>query len=164
VQTSVDQFLDQTARRGTWYGGGSAAALSCALAAALLEKLASRSTAARPLRAMRTRCVGLVGQDAAAFSRVIRAKARRNRLAVQRALRAAIEIPAEVYASSQQLLKAASQIKQTIHPSYQVDLTCAVALAKASGQAARALVITNLAWLGDRAYSRQLHRKLSRLK
>jgi formiminotetrahydrofolate cyclodeaminase len=160
----LERFLDQTAKRGTWYGGGSAAALACALAAALLEKLANRSPATTTIRAIRHRCASLIDQDARAFARVIQAQARHDRRAAHRALKAAIEIPGEVYTSSQRLLSAALHIRKAISPSYQVDLRCAEAFARASREAARVLVLTNLKWLGNHAYSRRIHRKRSRLK
>lgn len=158
---SVEQLLDQTAKRGTWYGGGSAAALACALAAALLEKLASRPGAAESLRTIRTRCTKLIEEDAHAFARVIQAHMHRDRQAVRRALKVAIEVPAEVCTASQRLLTAAARIRPTLTPAYTSDLRCAVALARASGQAAQALVKTNLEWLDDRAYSRRIRRVLS---
>ena len=157
---SLEWFLDETAKRGSWYGGGSAAALTCALAASLLEKLANQQTLTRAMRTIRTRCATLTHQDAKTFARVIRATARGDRLATQRALKAAIDIPRQVYVNSQQLLKFSYRIKQTLHPKYQVDLRCAQALAKASGQAARALVMTNLSWLGDGAYRARLAKQL----
>lgn len=159
---SLERFLDQTATRGTWYGGGSAAALACALAAALLEKLASRPTTIGSIRTVRTTCARLIHQDATAFARVIEAQARRDHHAVQQALKTAIDIPWQVYACSRRLLRASFPIRQTISPRFRSDLRCAVALAKASGEAARVLVMTNLAWLGDGAYSRRVYSRLRR--
>lgn len=157
---SLEWFLDETAKRGSWYGGGSAAALTCALAASLLEKLATHPTITQAMRTIRARCATLTHQDAKTFARVIQATVRGDRSATQRALKAAIDIPRQVYVDSQQLLKFSHRIKQTLHPKYQVDLRCAQALARASGQAARALVVTNLSWLGDRAYRARLSRQL----
>jgi formiminotetrahydrofolate cyclodeaminase len=151
----LEEFLDQTAKRGSWYGGGSTAACACALAAALLEKLATQPSTARLLRTIRTRGVELIHQDATAFARVIEAQGQQHQPAIHRALKQAIAIPLEVWASSQRLLNVAPRISKTMKPRYRVDLRCAVLLAKAARDAARALVTTNLAWLGDQATRRR---------
>lgn len=158
----MEQFLARTAAKGSWYGGGSAAALGCAVSAALLEKLASRAASIRRARRIRTRCLRLIDDDAATFARVIRAS-RRSRAAWARALKSAIGVPAEVLRHAAALLRLSRALRREIHPRYRVDLDCAVLLARASGQAARALVATNLAWLGDPAYARRIRRQLARL-
>ncbi len=161
MTNSIERFLDQIATRGTWYGGGSAAALACALSAALMEKLASQPRLAKALRPIRVRCIRLIHEDAEVFARVIRAASRQNRSAVQGALKAAVNVPKEIYLRSQQLLHMSRQIRRTTRPRYQVDLQCAIALARASGFSARALITTNLAWLADPAYSRRVRRAMA---
>lgn len=156
--SSLEQRLDQLATRGSWYGGGSAAALACALAAALLEKLASRAN--RSLHPIRTRCVQLAEQDALAFARVIRTQARDDRQAAAQALKAAIDVPWQVYDCSQRLLRISRQIRQTLSPRYRSDLQCAQALARASGRAARAFMKANLAWLNDEGHAKRMRRRL----
>lgn len=162
MKIPVERFLAQTAAKGSWYGGGSAAALGCALSAALLEKLANRAASVSAARRIRTRCTRLIDADALTFARVIRAS-RRSRPAWARALKAAIGVPADVARHAAALLGLARALRRDIHPRYRVDLDCAVFLAKASGQAARALVATNLAWLNDPAHARRIRRKLTRL-
>ena len=160
MNPSVQQLLNQVAKRGSWYGGGSAAALACALAAALLEKLTNGSPAARSSRQMRSRCTPLIERDAKAFSRVIQAYYQQDRSAARRALKAAIDIPITVYTSSQQVLALGQKARRMIRPKFRSDLTCVLALAEASRQASLALIETNLAWLGDRAYSRRVKQQL----
>jgi formiminotetrahydrofolate cyclodeaminase len=132
------------------------------LSAALLEKLATRAASIRSARRIRTRCTRLIDTDAVTFARVIRAS-RQSRQAWARALKAAIEVPAGVARHAAALLGVARALRRDISPRYRVDLDCAVLLAKASGQAARALVETNLAWLNDPAYARRVRRRLARL-
>jgi len=177
VNRSVQQLLDQTAKRGSWYGGGSVAALACALSAALLEKLVSptaprratklasfrrRSPAAGMIRATRTQALRLVDEDARTFAHVIKAMYQQDKIATRKALKQAIEVPLRVHVSAHQILQAAERAKRDIPKRYHSDLTCVIALAKASREAARAFVETNLAWLGDKTYTRQVRRKLAR--
>jgi len=162
VTRSIERLLEDTARRGSWYGGGSAAALACALAGALLEKLLNRSPSTRAVRAIRLRAAAFVDEDATAFSRVIKAYYQHDQSAARAALRTATKIPLGVHASAGQLLRIARQQKRTISARYQSDLTCVVTLATAARKSARALVLTNLSWLNDPAYSRRARQQLSR--
>lgn len=144
--STVARLLKQTATRHSSYGGGSAAALSCALAAALVEKLAGRTTAAPTARRLRARCTRLIDADAEAFARVIRASAREDQAAVRRALKTATDIPCQVGECAQQVLAVARRIKARVSLRYRVDLRCADALARAAKQSACALVDANRAW------------------
>ncbi|MBI3319841.1 MAG: cyclodeaminase/cyclohydrolase family protein [Candidatus Omnitrophica bacterium] len=144
---SVEHLLEQTATRGTWYGGGSAAALSCALSAALIEKLASRPQAIRTARTIRRRCARLIDEDARVFARAVQAMSSQDRHRIRRAMNAAIAVPQEVCASAQRLRRISRQVGKALRPHVRVDLRCADALARAAGDSARALVLTNQAWL-----------------
>lgn len=159
----VDGLLAKTATKGSWYGGGSAAALCVALAAALLEKLAQQPRLIAELGAIRRRGAALVDRDAETFARIIYALHRRNRRASRRALTTATEIPRQVFRDARRLLVLSRAVRRTISPRYRVDLNCAVAIAKAAGTSARGLIMTNLAWLADPAYSRRLRRELTQL-
>ena len=160
LQASVDEFLEQVARRGSWLGGGSVAALSAALAAALLEKLVAQPAMARRLHRIRQACVALIPRDAEAFSRVIQATRRGNRAVFSRALKAATDVPWQVFAHAQAVQSACRAAQRTIKPRFQSDLRCALALALAASESARTLIQTNLAWLNDTAYSRTMRRRL----
>ena len=162
MRISVEQFLDQTATRGTWYGGGSAAALACALSAALLEKLATHAPTARTLRTIRRQCTQLIDEDASAFANVIRVMARGDRAGTKRALKGATQVPWRVWAASQRVQVLAQPIRREIRPRFRVDLNCAVAIARASASSAKDLVETNLLWLNDPAYSRSVRRRMAR--
>ena len=157
---SVEQFLNQVARQGSWVGGGSVAAFSAALSAALLEKLIRTPATARRLHRIRRECLQLVQQDADSFARVIRATRTTNRQAFARSLKAAIDIPRRVHAYAKTLDTASRRARRWINPRFHSDLRCAEALASAAAQAAVAFIDTNLAWLGDPAYSRSVRRQL----
>ena len=151
--------MEHTATRGTWYGGGSASAFTCALAAALLQKLVTRAALSRQLQAIRRRALALVEEDAESFAAVIRTMARRP-AGFRAALRRATEVPAAVYAASQRIQVIAKTAQRDVRSKYQVDLRCAVSLARASAESSLGLIKTNLAWLKDPRYSRQLRRRL----
>ena len=144
--SSIQQLLEQTADRHGAYGGGSAAALSCALAAALVEKLSGRKPAAGIARRLRVCCTKLIDADAKAFAKVVRATAKGDKMALRRALKTATDIPCQIEECSKQVLEVAQRIKLYVSPRYRVDLRCAETLARAAQQSSRALVAANRAW------------------
>ena len=157
---SLEHFLEQVARRGSWVGGGSVAALSAALSAALLEKLVIRPALARRLRAIRRQCLSLVPQDAERFARVIQVTRLKDRQAFARALKRATNIPCRVFRHAQTIEAACRAAQRSVKPQFQSDLRCAMALAMAASESARALIHTNLAWLDDQTYTRRVRRQL----
>lgn len=163
MSTALERFLDRTAKRGSRYGGGSASAFACALAAALLEKVLNRSGAIAPIRALRTRCLTLVDLDAEAFARVVRAHRRHDRLAAGRALKDAIDIPVQIYLAAVRVRSLVKRAGPSVDAHYRSDLQCAAALASASQASARALIAANLRWLGDPLHARRVRQRLARL-
>ena len=157
---SLEQFLDQLARRGSWVGGGSVAALSAALAAALLEKLIHKPQTVRRLREARQECVALIRRDAETFARVVQATRTKNRPAFARSLKAATDVPCRVFERAQAVQAACRAAQREVKPQFQSDLRCAMALALAAAESARTLIQTNLAWLNDQAYTRAIRRRL----
>ena len=157
---SVDRFLEEVARRGSWVGGGSVAALSAALAAALLEKLVPQAAARQKLRRIRRACVTLIDRDATMFSRVIKASRGGNRSQFRRALTAATDVPWQVFAHAQTVQRMCRQAQRSVKPRFQSDLRCALAVALGASESTRTLIHTNLAWLNDAAYTRRMRRRL----
>jgi len=153
-------LLEQVARRGSWMGGGSAAAFSAALAAALLEKLMPNPRRARRLRGVRRDCLRLMRRDADAFARVIQMTRQQSPGAFRRSLKTAIEVPALVCEHAQTIQATCRAAQRSVGPRFQSDLRCAMAIALAAGEAARTLVETNLAWLDEPAYTRRIRRRL----
>lgn len=160
MQDSVEQFLDQVAQRGSWLGGGSVAAFSAALAAALLEKLVVNPRTVRRLRAARRECLRLIERDARLFARVIQATRASNQQAFRRALQYATEVPCRVFEHAHAIQHECREARRSVKPRFQSDLQCASAVASAAAISARTLIQTNLAWLNDRAYSRRMRRRL----
>ncbi len=156
----LHEFLEQVARRGSWLGGGSAAALCAALAAALLEKLVVQQALNRRMRRIRRACTALIPKDATMFSRVIAASRRHNRGAFRHALKAATEVPWQVFDHAKAIQAACRAAQRSVKPRFQSDLRCALALALASSESARTLIYTNLAWLNDAAYTKTMRRRL----
>ena len=157
---SLDRFVSHIARRGSWFGGGSVAALCAALAAALLEKIVVQAAPARALREIRRDCLGLIQKDADAFARVIKTTQRKDQSAFRSSLNTAIDIPCRVFEQAERIQSACRMAQRTVKPQYQSDLRCALAVALAAAESARTLVITNLAWLNDPATTRQIERRL----
>lgn len=160
MQGSVQQFLEQVARRGSWLGGGSAAALAAALSAALLEKLVVRQDAARRLRAVRRECGALIDRDAVTFSRAIAATRTGQRAGFAQALKTATEVPYRVFANAHTVGAIGRAEQRAIKRQFQSDVRCAIALADAAATSARTLVDTNLAWLKDRPYAASMRKRL----
>jgi formiminotetrahydrofolate cyclodeaminase len=160
VSESIEQFLDEAARRGSWIGGGSLAALSAAQAAALLEKLTTAPQTARRLRRIRRTCVGLIRRDAETFAQVINATRTKNRRAFQRSLGAATEVQVKVFVNSRAIERACRRASRFITPRLQSDLRCALAFAAAAKASASALIRTNLAWLNHPASAARVRRRL----
>ena len=160
MSNPIASFLDELARRGSWVGGGSVAALSASLASALLEKVVVQPAVVGRLRRIRRRCVRLIAQDAETFARVIRASRSRDRAAFRRALKTATEVPCQVFAHAQRLQGVCRAVQRSVKPRFQSDLRCAMAMALAAAESARTLIETNLAWLDDARYTKRTHRRL----
>lgn len=148
---SIQQLLEEIARRGSWFGGGSVAALGAAASAALLEKLVGQGGARRRLRRIRQHAARLIEQDATLFARVIDATrpARGRGRRFQAALEAATALQLTVWRSAQQVQRIGRAQRRAIAPRFQSDLRCALALAKASAASAKVLIRTNLTWLNE---------------
>ena len=157
---SLEQLLEHVARRGSWFGGGSVAALSAAVAAALLEKLVHDAGTARRLRRIRQECLTLIHRDADTFARVIETARRDEPAVFRRSLKAAIEIPCRVFEHAERLQAACRAAQRAVKPQFQSDLRCAMAVARAAAESARTLVHTNLTWLNDRIYTQKIERRL----
>lgn len=161
MRASLEQFLEQVARRGSWIGGGSVAALGTALSAALLEKLVVRPPLRRRLQAIRRECLALIDQDATTFARVIEATRTHDRTIFTRALIKATEIPCCVFEHAHAVQAACRKAQRAVKPKFQSDLRCAFAFARAASDSSRALISTNLAWLNSPTYTRTIQRRLA---
>ena len=109
---------------------------------------------------VRRRATTLIEEDARTFATVIRAYYQQDQAAIQRTLKRAIEVPLRVHALACRVTEAGRRHRNTVRQKYRVDLRCAMEFAEASRRVAKALVMTNIAWLGDAAYRRRITRCL----
>jgi formiminotetrahydrofolate cyclodeaminase len=102
----------------------------------------------------------LIQQDADTFARVIQTTRRNDRTAFRKALQSATEIPCRVFERARLVHGACRAAQRKVKPRFQSDLRCAAAVAAAAAESARALVLTNVSWLDDPAYTRRIRRRL----
>jgi len=186
VDKSVRQLLDAFAAPTPTPGGGSAAALTGALAAALLEMVASMPKtkngtpedraaldAALPeLKALRTALTGLVDRDSASYDAVVAAyklpkttddeKAVRK-AAVREAMRGATDVPLETARASLAVARLARVVAEHGNPNAKSDASVALGLAVQAGSGARANVEINLDSVGDADYAAAVRAELERM-
>lgn len=172
---TLDEFTEALGSSAATPGGGSAAALSGALAASLLAMVA-RITAANPsfadraagleeiaVRAerLRTELIGLVDEDAAAFDRVMAAfrlpketpeeKEARSR-EVQTGYEKAVESPLRVCRRALDVLTLASRTAELGNPNAISDVGVAGLLAESALEGAALNVQINLGSIKDEAF------------
>ncbi len=172
---SVNQLLDAFASSDPTPGGGSAAALSGAVAASLLAMVAAMpktktgadeerktlDTAAAELQRLRKRLTELIDEDTKAYDMVTSAyrqpkgtdeeKAVR-RAAVQEAMRAATEAPLETMRACDAVIREGACVVQNGNPSASSDISVGLEMAMAGLRGAERNVAINLGSLTDEAY------------
>ena len=156
----VGEFLDELAAARPAPGGGSAAALAVALAAALCAmtaELSARQLAESPRlaadsRGLLRRAAPLAQADADAYGGVLaalrtpsQAGGRPREERVSAALAQATEVPLEVAKLGDRVAALAAEIADRGNPAVRGDALIAARLAAAAAQAAAALVHINLA-------------------
>jgi formiminotetrahydrofolate cyclodeaminase len=155
-------FLDQIAAREPAPGGGAAAAMTVAMAAALAAMAARFATshldAATDLcthaEMLRARVAPLAQADAAAYQRVIEAMrlpgkpnakaAKARNLAIRKTLDHAAEVPLRVAEVGADVAKLAATLAQAGNPNLRGDAATAGQLAAAGARAAATLVAINV--------------------
>ncbi len=176
VTKTVTDILDALAAPTPTPGGGSAAALAGAMAAALLEMVASMPKtrnntpedrtaldgALPSLKSLRASLTRLVDRDAASYDAVVAAyrlpkstddeKAARK-LAVRDAMRGATEVPLETARASLALVLLAQTVALHGNPNAKSDVSVALGLATQAAGGARANVEINVDSVGDPDYA-----------
>ncbi|HXT71375.1 MAG TPA: cyclodeaminase/cyclohydrolase family protein [Vicinamibacterales bacterium] len=176
VNKTVTDLLDAFAAPTPTPGGGSAAALAGAMAAALLEMVAQMPKtknntpedraaldAALPaLKSLRAKLTELVDKDSASYDAVVAAyklpkatddeKAARK-AAVRDAMRGATEVPLETARASFALAHLARPIAEHGNPNAKSDVSVALGLAMQAAGGARANVEINVDSVGDPDYA-----------
>jgi len=177
LKETVESYLDKLASGEPEPGGGSAAALAGALAAALVSMVANLTLGKEKYAAVedeiaamkaaaenaRVRLGELVSRDADAYAAVAAAmklprddddqKAVR-REALQAALKGAAEVPAEIASVVTEVARLALPAAEKGNQNAVSDAGVAVLFAEAAAQAAALNVKINLAWIDDEEFKR----------
>jgi formiminotetrahydrofolate cyclodeaminase len=158
LDRSLREFLDDVAARGRTPGGGSAAALVTALAAALLAKVARTSTAwpeskgvAAQAESLRDRAAPLAQADAEEYEAALRAReddageaGERRDFALGRAYARAAEPPLQIARAAADVAELAVVVARNGDPAFHADAVTAALLAAAAASSAAELVGVNL--------------------
>lgn len=186
IDKSVRELLEAFASSAPTPGGGSAAALASAVGASLLQMVAALpktrantdgdraalAAASAALTAAREQLMEAVDADSGAYDQVVAAyklpkgtdveKATRKS-AVQRALRAATDVPLGVARLSADALKAARAVAEHGHRGAASDVGVAVALLRAGQRGAALNVAINLDGIDDAPYVSAVRSEVERL-
>jgi len=172
VDKTVTELLGAFSSTDPTPGGGSASALASAVGASLLmmvarlpktrtnapEERAALQEASKGVAAVRDRLTAAIDGDTAAYDRVVAAyrlpkasadEQAARQLAIQTALRGAIDVPLDVTRWSAQALEQAVTVSRHALRSAGSDVGVAVALLKAGATGARLNVEINLGSLKD---------------
>jgi len=158
LDRSLREFLDDVAARGRTPGGGSAAALVTALAAALLAKIARTSTAwpesrgiAAQAESLRDRAAPLAQADADEYEAALQAReddggqtGERRDFALGRAYARAAEPPLQIARAAADVAELAVVVARNGDPAFHADAVIAALLAAAAASSAAELVGVNL--------------------
>jgi methenyltetrahydrofolate cyclohydrolase len=184
---ALKDYLRETASSSPVPGGGSVAALSASLAAALVEMVAGLTAgrsgfeAVAPemenilhtAAALRSRCVEDIDRDTDAYRQVLVAyrlpkandadKAVRSR-AIQAALKQASLVPLALAERARQILELAGEVVRKGNPNAVSDGAVAAMIARSAGLAATCNVRINLTSVRDADFAADTLRKIDRLE
>ncbi len=180
--TGMSDYLNRLAGASAEPGGGSAAALTGAMGAALLE-MACNLTVGRPKFAAATReltqtlaragqlraeLLGLAEADPQAFAAVMAAyrlpktpNPQQRRQSIQTALIEAARVQVQVARACAAVIQLAEGIVSRVNPTTQGDLAAGVHLANAGAQAAQLNVAINLKLVDDVQLTQPLRAELA---
>ena len=174
ARETLRDVLDGIASPTPSGGGGAAAALTGATAAALVGMVAGVAAHRAPddagLReivgeadALRERMLALIEGDVAAFGRVVDARRRTDdgrAAAVRNALIGATEVPLELAAASARVLEQCAEVLPRARPSTLADIGVAATLAVAALEGAALTARANLEVLPASAFVAESRRRL----
>jgi len=144
-ELTIEGFLEEVAAKKPVPGGGSVAALSGALAAALVSMAADFSrneSLCEEARALMKTLTQLVDKDAQAFA--------------SRDLKEATRVPLQTARHSYVVLKLTRDLLETCNPRVSTDIGVAAKMAEAAVRGAMLNVKVNLASIGDEDYKRDV--------
>ena len=139
----LEGFLSDVAAPTPAPGGGSSAAVTAALAAALVEMaagLAERSGAASIAADLRLRALRLAEEELSSYAPVLEAQTPADRVT---ALEAAREPPAQIAEVAAEVAELGAEVALSSSPSVRGDALTGVTLAEAAASAAARLVEIN---------------------
>jgi len=140
----LDEFLASVADATPAPGGGSSAAVTAALAAALVEMaagLASSTDAPDQARALRARALRLAQEEMSSYAPVLEARDERER---SLALAAASEPPAQIAEIAAEVAELGVEVASSTSAAVRGDALTGVVLAEAAASAAFRLVEINV--------------------
>jgi formiminotetrahydrofolate cyclodeaminase len=141
--SDFSSYLDAVGERTAAPGGGSVAAVTAALAAALAEmaaRYADDHEAAARMAVLRARFLELAEEDAEAYAAVLRSAGEER----ERALSRAADVPLELAQSAVEVTELANRLAADGNPTLRGDAMTASLLAAAATKAAANLVEINL--------------------
>lgn len=173
----INEFLADTAARTPTPGGGSVAALTGALGAALAcmvveftlgkKQFEDHSNRLQQLldeyKRMREEFGQLVTEDIAAYEAVSAARRQREDEEAEAALARAVAVPMQIVSLAAALAIGLDEMKTFVNPNLIGDLRVAATLAEASARAAGSTVRTNLDVMPDRREAARLEDRLDLL-
>ena len=180
---SIKEYLKETASSAPVPGGGSVAAVSAALAAALSEMVAGLTVGRKGFETvhdemegicasaadLRMRCTEYIDRDPEAYRRVLDAfklpketegdKASRT-MAIQEAMKGAALVPLALAESACRIIEMAGSVVQKGNPNAASDGAVAAMMARAAGLAALYNVRINLTAIKDDQFVTEIKRKV----
>ena len=178
LRAGVEPFLEQLAAPTATPGGGSAAAASGAMAAALAHMVASMSrgkkayaqyepqlsSAILRLSLLREELKTAIDSDAESYNSVMKAYKRAKESAdadgiINAALKRATSVPLGVAERAWEVARIARSLGPVTNPNMKSDLTTSIALARAAIEGALANVEINLESLKDEGFITETRRK-----
>jgi formiminotetrahydrofolate cyclodeaminase len=180
LRAGVEPFVEQLAAPTATPGGGSAAAASGAMAAALAHMVAAMSRGKKayvqfeqPLSAaiarlsvLREELKASIDADAEAYNGVMKAYRQAKEAGdadgvINPALRQATSVPLGVAERAREIKHIAEGLKPITNPNMKSDLVTALALAQAAMEGALANVEINLQSLNDSVFVEQTRQKVA---
>lgn len=167
----MKQFLTDLSSKKPAPGGGSAAAMSGAMAAALVKKVAQLTIGKekyanveneflkieKEAEELRKRLMELVEEDTQAFMEVIKTKNS------QEAIKKAAEVPLETAKNSLKVLKIATYSSSKGNQNLRSDAFCAIELATAAIYGALENVRINLTLIKDKKFVEELKDEMEKI-
>ena len=183
AELTIKNYLKETASSAPVPGGGSVAAVSAALAAALSEMVAGLTVGRKGFEAvhdemeeicasaadLRMRCTEDIDRDPDAYRKVLDAfkmpketegdKASRT-LAIQEAMKGAALVPLALAERACRIIEMAGRVVQNGNPNAASDGAVAAMMARAAGLAALYNVRINLTAINDDRFVNEIKRKV----